>query len=512
MERVLLTLACLSLAASLGRGEQGMVLRLDFDSPEQSGMMVGEVGRLAAGYQGSQSLLIEKPERTGSAVRWLDLPADKVAGRIVTFSAVVRAEDISEKPQHYNGIKVMLVLDFDGHKEYPQINFATGSFDWTPGQQTLRIPAAVTGARLVLGLEEVSGRVWFDEVEVRVGRPQSGGRRSETMFKGHNLARLRGAMHRPVSNEEDIRVLAREWGANHVRWQINWVPMTEAEQWARDLAAYDRWLDSLLPEIDKGVDLCEKYGLLVLLDLHTPPGGRIEGGVCPLFTDRQCQDKLVEVWQRLARRYKGRACIWAYDLLNEPVEPPAGQGTVTWPELFARVTHAIREIEPGKPVVFEPSPWGNPEGFDSITPLDLDGVIYSFHMYLPHQFTHQSLYGNPSGISYPGQVEGRYWDKEALREAMRPAIDFQKEFNVQIYVGEFSAIRWAPGESAYNYLRDCIELFEEYGWDWAYHAYREWDGWSVEHGPDPGDHTPTAAPTRRKQLLSDWFAKNQKPG
>jgi hypothetical protein len=67
----------------------------------------------------------------------------------------------------------------------------------------------------------------------------------------------------------------------------------------------------------------------------------------------------------------------------------------------------------------------------------------------------------------------------------------------------------APG--AANYLRDCIELFEEYGWDWTYHAYREWDGWSVEHGSDPNDHQPTAEPTDRKQLLLSWFAKNEKP-
>jgi hypothetical protein len=108
-------------------------------------------------------------------------------------------------------------------------------------------------------------------------------------------------------------------------------------------------------------------------------------------------------------------------------------------------------------------------------------------------------------------IGGVRWDKERLREAMAPAIDFQREFNVHIHVGEFSAIRWAPDESAYNYLRDCIELFEEYGWDWSYHAYREWDGWSVEHGADPKDHRPAGETTDRKKLLLDWFGKNAHP-
>jgi hypothetical protein len=26
-------------------------------------------------------------------------------------------------------------------------------------------------------------------------------------------------------------------------------------------------------------------------------------------------------------------------------------------------------------------------------------------------------------------------------------------------------------------MRDAIELFEEAGWDWTYHAFREWQGW-----------------------------------
>ena len=112
---------------------------------------------------------------------------------------------------------------------------------------------------------------------------------------------------------------------------------------------------------------------------------------------------------------------------------------------------------------------------------------------------------------YPGVIGAHRWDKERLREAMQPAIDFQRDYNVHIYVGEFSAIRWAPDHSACRYLRDLIDLFEQYGWDWSYHAYREWDGWSVEHGPDRNDRKPTTTPTERRKLLLGWFAKNM-PG
>jgi hypothetical protein len=112
---------------------------------------------------------------------------------------------------------------------------------------------------------------------------------------------------------------------------------------------------------------------------------------------------------------------------------------------------------------------------------------------------------------YPGVIEGKHWDKAELEAALAPVIEFQRAFGVPIYIGEFSAIRWAPDDSAYRYLKDLIDIFEAHGWDWSYHAFREWSGWSVEHGPDRSDTTPAASPTDRQRLLQHWFGQNQKP-
>jgi hypothetical protein len=76
-------------------------------------------------------------------------------------------------------------------------------------------------------------------------------------------------------------------------------------------------------------------------------------------------------------------------------------------------------------------------------------------------------------------------------------------------VGEFSAIRWAPG--ADRYLSDLIGIIEAHGWDWTYHAFREWDGWSVEYSPDKNDHNPAPAPTARQQVLMKWMRQDQRP-
>ena len=90
---------------------------------------------------------------------------------------------------------------------------------------------------------------------------------------------------------------------------------------------------------------------------------------------------------------------------------------------------------------------------------------------------------------------------------MKPVRDFQLKYGAKIYVGEFSVIRFAEGGA--QYLEDAISLFEEYGWNWTYHAFREWDYWSVEHSDDINDIAPTKQDTDRKKVLLRYFQKNK---
>jgi len=499
--------AVLLLAGYCSSAEAPPVLDADFNAPDALSKWAGSGGKLVAAADGN-CLLIEASGGNPYANRTMALPASRMAGELITIRAKVKSAGVSKPPRPWNGIKVMLVVRSGSHADYPQIALPRGRFDWTEVQRSIRLPEKVSSVTLQLGLEKVTGKVWFDDVRITLGRGASGGRRLTRPFKGHDLKRLRGVMHGPNFDEKNIRDLAA-WGANHVRWQLNWVPMKAAEQWAMDLDRYDRWLEGALKHADKAVDACGKYGVRMLLDLHCPPGGRSDGGVCRMFTDKRYQQKFLDVWRMLARRYKGRKIIYAYDLINEPVDVRVHpKGLLGWRDLATEAVKIIRKIDPGKPIVFEPGPWGSCKGFDEIVPLDADRIIYSFHMYQPHEFTHQFQAGKK--LAYPGRIRGVKWDKARLLAAMRPAIDFQREFNVHIYVGEFSAIRWAPNESAHRYIRDLIELFEARRWDWAYHAYREWHGWSVEHGTDRADASPSSTATKRKKLLLKYFAENQR--
>ena len=123
-------------------------------------------------------------------------------------------------------------------------------------------------------------------------------------------------------------------------------------------------------------------------------------------------------------------------------------------------------------------------------------------MYQPMAFTHQLVPGMDYGERrrYPDPVMGL--DRNFLKKALEPIRAFQLENDVRIYIGEFSAAAWAEG--AENYIADCISIFEEYDWDWTYHAFREWPGWSVETSSDnpKGPFVPSQDNPRKAALLT----------
>ena len=92
---------------------------------------------------------------------------------------------------------------------------------------------------------------------------------------------------------------------------------------------------------------------------------------------------------------------------------------------------------------------------------------------------------------------------------MTVARKFQQDNHVRIFVGEFSAIRWAPG--AAQWIRDSISVFEEYGWDWCYHSYTGWNGWNPTFDADaPSSNNPDGGKmTDRLKVLIDAWAKNK---
>ena len=437
---------------------------------------------------------VRREKGSGYATATMELPVDKMRGYVVQFSARIKAENVSRKPQPWNGVKFMAPIVTDQEKTWPAAEMGIGTFDWQKVAFRAIVPEDAKQVSLVVGLEAVTGKAWFDDIRVVAWKPLAGAEpRAATgrCTRGTTCRGCAGRWSAPTSTSEGLRVLGQEWNANLVRWQL--VRREKIEN-PLDLAAYERWLQSALKQLDAALPLCEKYGLRVVVDLHSPPGGqRFSGGYAGsdhgLFTDAACQRKFIEVWQHMARRYKDAKAIWGYDLANEPVEASAGEDLADWQDLAERAAKAIRAIDPERTIIVEPPRVGRPAGTPRASAADgPERRLQRPHVPAPclHAPGRSRV---RQGVPLPRRDRRQATGiRPSSKRRSKPVVEFQRKYGVHIYIGEFSAIRWAPEDSAYRYLKDLIDIFEAHGWDWSYHAFREWDGWSVEHGSDPKDH------------------------
>ncbi|NMA43262.1 MAG: glycoside hydrolase family 5 protein [Oligosphaeraceae bacterium] len=325
---------------------------------------------------------------------------------------------------------------------------------------------------------------------------------------------------------EIINAVKNDWNCNIVRLQL--IPFFWAQQ--KGIPHCEAW-SWMMQELPAGLDRARDADIVVVIDLHNLPrpfpnftDGREQ--LDYFWKDKRNLDLFIKCWQEIATICKDRPEeIW-FDLMNEPlnwVDMPSYPKA--WPQWAQAAIDSIRQIDTRHHIVIEPGPGGLCWGFKGFPLLEdpVNKLIYSAHQYQPHKYTMQGIRDITGtdlsqaylerGLHWPGifdDSEGGWWDAKRLEEKeMAPVIEFQKKNNVRIFIGEFSVARWAPDGA--KYLEDCIALFEKYGWDWTYHAFRESRIWSLEH-----ENTYTSEPakaktlTDRAQVVKRFLDKNQK--
>lgn len=453
-------------------------------------------------------------DQTGSAMVAFDLDPATLAGRTIQLQARIKAEDVDMPPQDWSGIKVMLHTNGPSGAQWSNPNEVFGTFDWTTYGIRITVPEDIEIARLQIGLEATRGTAWFDDVRLTLVRgPRQ--RPAEpvglaNIYRGYtDVDRLRGVMVSTAVTEQDLRDLKAKFNANLIRWQLHWGSVNYGDDDGRDMEAYDAFIADQTANLERLLPVCEELGIYVCLDLHTPPGGIQHGVGHYIFQEAHLQDKFIAVWEDLVNRFKGAPALWGYDLLNEAVEGLVSPDCLDWQELAEVTARRVRELDPDHAIIIEPASWGGIGGLADFEPVDVPGVVYSVHIYDPHSYTHQGVSGSTEVWSYPGVISNTQWDKERQRQNLQRARDWQNDYGVQLYIGEFSVIRWAEGGE--QYLTDLIELIEEFGWDWSYHAYREWTGWSLEHDSNPDNNQRLEGTDPRGAAVLAAMARNQQP-
>ena len=302
--------------------------------------------------------------------------------------------------------------------------------------------------------------------------------------------------------------------------------------------------DPLLPYrqdlkfLHQTLPLCDKLGIRVIVTLGNVYGRKLDVFWKQTDDARRFRAYLPQFWSAFAREFKDYLALVGYDVFNEPNYQP-GDESSWYDDMLPKSIAAIRKINPTIWLVVEPGPWAFPNGFASMPLVKDPYVIYSFHWYAPHGYTHQYLHSQdvakiPRDRVYPGPLQMFYdspahkpeqWDKATMARYLQPVVDFQKQHHVRILVGEFGVIRWAPG--AAQWLSDSISLFEQHGWDWCVIGYptawnpnvpdgsRTWTGWNLSYrGDDPRVIGPylSGATSDRMQVLQRGWAANRTEG
>ena len=288
------------------------------------------------------------------------------------------------------------------------------------------------------------------------------------------------------TDDADIALMARI-GFDSVRLSIDPEPLERFPRNAEGLNG------DFTARLDHAVDAMLANGLAVQIDVH--PEGPFKKEV---REGSDGVDRLTALWRRLAAHYAGRDPERVFfEVENEPeIGDP-----FRWAGIQAHVAAAIRAAAPKNTIIVAGPNYSGIEDLLTLEPLPDSNVIYNFHFYDPHTFTHQGAgwgvnwWRYTHNLPYPaaedslaaslGEVPdpvARYqlehywmehWDAHRIRLMIDAAADWGKARHVPLLCNEFGAYReHTDPASRMNWLRDVRTALEADGIAWTMWDYR----------------------------------------
>jgi len=175
------------------------------------------------------------------------------------------------------------------------------------------------------------------------------------------------------------------------------------------------------------------------------------------------QDRVVWLWETLAKRYKDNSWVAGYNPINEPCDPQH----VRLPAFYKRIEKAIRAIDSQHILWLDGNTFAMEwVGFEEVLP----NCVYALHDY--------SSMGFPRGETFTGTTEQvEKLERQFLRKAK-----FMLDHKVPIWNGEFGPVYADPAldegaaqinQARYDLLSAQLAIYDKYAIPWSIWLYKD---------------------------------------
>jgi aryl-phospho-beta-D-glucosidase BglC (GH1 family) len=279
--------------------------------------------------------------------------------------------------------------------------------------------------------------------------------------------------------------LIQSMGFDHVRLGVDPQPMMLDHRPDEIPADYLGYLDA-------AVKMILDQGLAVVIDLHPDANFKAR-----LAKDDSFVQEFSDFWRALARHYSTSDTERVFfEILNEP----EFTDRYRWYGVQSKLAAAIREGAPRHTLIATGARWSNDDELVFIEPLRDSNVIYNFHFYEPHIFTHQGatwgvyFWHWVKGLDYPSSPESaakvaagmpdavdrlaviRYgqdhWDAARIEAEITQVAEWAHHRGVPVLCNEFGVYReYANSKDRAAWIQDVRTSLERYGMGWTMWDY-----------------------------------------
>jgi endoglucanase len=279
--------------------------------------------------------------------------------------------------------------------------------------------------------------------------------------------------------------LIKSAGFDHVRLSVNPQPIMDAARSRNGSAEYFGYLDA-------AVKMILDAGLAIEIDMHPDSDFKER-----LAKEDEFVERFADFWSKVAQHYAS----WDsdrvfFEILNEPEMRDAYR----WYGVEAKLAAAIRRAAPANTIIATGANWDNDDDLLFLEPLPDPNVVYVFHFYEPHMFTHQgATWGEYywhwlKGLHYPSSPENAaqvaalvpearerlqvirfgqdHWDASRIEAEINQAADWARQRGVPLICNEFGVYRaFADPQDRVAWIQDVRTSLERHNIGWAMWDY-----------------------------------------